>query len=197
MILQNFDSILQHLISGYSHPLSELSEEAWRTGAPGVVKSTKGVIYRFRSSVALSQNYGLFGGGSSVTDNYNSPNNNYPVMLVGSGDADEAYNDYEMAYLSDLSVVGFRAANTSYTTEGCTLTLAKTFVNNTENDITVNEVGMYLPISANQTGSSTNYSTSVMICREKLSAPVTLTANGGKATFSLTINIPLMNKPDE
>ena len=191
MILRNYDSIMQILTCGGATPSGPYDTE-WLAGRPGIVRNHDGSYY-FCTKTGNAY-FGLFGCNSNSNDNYVSPHI-YPVLLVGSGNNDVTYDDYTMNYLQDLSVAGYRGNIVTYSKESCTCVMTKTFINNTAEDITVNEIGIFTSIiGAKPTGSST-YSVSPLICREKLAEPVTLSANGGKATFSLTVNIPLMNKP--
>ena len=163
-------------------------EADWLGGMPGVVKDHSGVlkvVSKYRTS-----SFSIFGN-SSADDNYSTMQTGVggtapsAVLLVGSNNAAETYNDYCLDILDDLTAVGYRSAGITYTSEGCIYTTVKSFTNNTENDITVNEMGLSQRYSA----------IDVLLYRKKLDNPVTLKANGGTATFSLVINIPYANKP--
>lgn len=189
MLTRNYDSLMTGFMtilpaSGYTP-----TEADWLGGMPGAVKIHTGEvkpIYRYPFN-----DYTIFGN-ESAFDNYsklqnsNSSSGTMPFLLVGGNNATETYNDYHLDILENLTVVGYRSAGIAHSSDGCVYTTVKTFINNTENDITVNELGIYAHCSSN------NY---VLLYRKKLDKPVTLKAKGGSASFSLDIDIPYANKP--
>lgn len=192
MILRNYDSIMQILTCGGAKP-SAPYDTKWLAGCPGIVRDYSGSYY---FCIKGGDQYaGLLASGYNNRDNFTKPTYSGPALLVGSGNNDVTYNDYTMNYLQNLSVVGYRGNVVTYSEESCTCVMTKTFINNTAEDITVNEIGIFTCITANEPSNQSNLGINPLICREKLAEPVTLPANGGKATFSLTVNIPLMNKP--
>lgn len=189
MILRNYDSIMQQITGGGIKPKGPYDTK-WLAGCPGIVRDYHGSYY-FCNDIPVS--YGFFGC-ESAYDNYTAPGA-HPALLVGSGNNDVTYDDYTMAYAKGLSVVGYRGYVVTYSAEACAYVMTKTFINNTAEDITVNEIGMFTGVTGNNPNNTTNYSIALLTYREKLAEPVTLSANGGKATFSVTVNVPLMNKP--
>ena len=185
MLTRNFDN----MSVGFMTVMPEISsptETHWQGGAPGVIKNMDGII-RVINTFGLPS-YSIFGN-SNTLDNYASlPQNNsytHPALLLGSGTDEETYHDYNIEIISNLNVVGYRSAGATYTTEACKYTTVKTFINNTDTDVTVNEMGLIWHY-----GSNLDY----LLYRKKLGQPVTLKANGGTATFKLVIDIPY-NKP--
>lgn len=187
MLTRNYDS----LTVGYLTILPviyTIKESDWLGGMPGAVKTHYGLmktVNQFPSS-----GHSIFGHTSSEDRHsqlQTGTSSSYPpILLVGSNNAEESYNDFALTILGDLTVVGARYANIAYTAEGCSYNTVKTFVNNTENDITVNEVGLYQHFSENF---------DVLLYRKKLAQPVVMKARGGTATFNLVIDIPYANKP--
>lgn len=185
MLLRNADSVINGLISGW-HSV-ELSEDNWKNGVPGLIKNYQGTM-------GLVSSYkGFFGVGS--TDNVSSaPSSAYVSLLLGSNDADENYNDFNLELITTLGVSGACGAvrETVNGVHRCVLT--KTFVNNTAEDVTVKEMGVYVPFAGQRGGSSSSNSVLItLIAREKLATPVTIPANGGVATFTMTITIPVVD----
>ena len=187
MLTRNYDSLMTAFMtilppSGYTP-----TETDWLGGKPGVVKIHNGVMKTMYDYPRSS--YSTFGQ-SSNNDNLSQLSTStatiYPVLLVGKSNAAESYNDYAIDLITNLSVVGYRSAGITYSTDGCIYTTVKTFINNTENDITVNELGLYQHYENGL---------DVLVYRKKLATPVTLKAKGGTATFSLVIDIPYANKP--
>ena len=183
MLTRNYDSVtvaLMTILTTSGTP----TETDWLGGKPGVVKSHDGVV---RSIGDFPRTSNSVFGHSSSTDNISQlPTSNAPVLLAGSNNAEETYNDYCLNVLKNLTVVGYRSASITYSADGCVYTTVKTFINNTGNDITVNELGIY---------QNYDYASQVLLYRKKLDKPVTVKANGGTATFSLVIDIPYANKP--
>ena len=192
MMLRNYDSIMQQTTGGNPKP-DGAYDTKWLAGCPGIVRDHTGSYY-FTNRL-YAQVTSLFGCNRNNIDNYTQPTRDWPVLLVGKNNADVSYNDYTLDYATGLSVVGYRGNVITYSAESCTYTMTKTFINNTAEDVTINEVGIFTPAMGEQANSSSSFYSYTLLCREKLTEPVTLAANGGKATFSLTVNIPLMNKP--
>lgn len=186
MLTRNYDSLTTGLLTVL--PLKALTptETHWLGGKPGIFKDHFGLFKMIPDMPEFY--YSIFGNSSSV-DSFSQLINSteiIPILLVGSNDAEESYNDYALSIISSLTVVGGRYANVNYTSDDCIYNTVKTFVNNTENDITVNEVGLYQHFSENF---------DVLLYRKKLATPVTLKARGGTASFNLVIDIPYANKP--
>lgn len=185
MLTRNFDN----LSVGYLTVIPDVTsptETQWMSGMPGLIKNTSASIHRVGSYGEVG--YSLLGS-SSITEDYaNLPSSDssvHPMLLLGSGTDEETYYDYKIDVINNLNVVGYRSANVTYTAEACKYTTVKTFINNTDSDITVNEIGLFSHFST---------SADVLLYRKKLDQPVTLKANGGTGTFKLEVNIPY-NKP--
>ena len=187
MLTKNYDSLTVGFLTILPADTFTPTEADWLGGMPGVIKDHNGVM---RSVTNYRNTNNSMFGNSNNADNLsqmqiNSSTSLPPILLVGSNNAAETYNDYSLDVLKDLTAVGFRSVGITHTSEGCVYTTVKTFLNNTEKDITVNEIGL-----------SQHYSSfDILLYRKKLDTPVTLKANGGTATFSLVINIPYANKP--
>lgn len=186
MLTRNYDSLTVGLLTILPPKGSTPKEADWLGGTPGVIKDHFGLVKVIGEIPDYS--YTIFGNISSVDSHsqLSNVNNIMPVLLVGSNSAEESYNDYSLSILGDLTVIGARYANIAYTAEGCVYNTVKTFVNNTDNDIIVNEVGLYQHFS-------TNFD--FLLYRKKLAQPVVMKARGGTATFNLVIDIPYANKP--
>lgn len=186
MLTRNFDSMMVGFLTVF--PSSGTPKESdWLAGKPGAVKTHYGPmksITKFPSS-----SFSLFGGSNISDDQAQIPTADnitaVPMLLVGKSNAEETYDDYALDLVTELTLTGRRYANITYTADGCVYNTVKTFVNNTENDITVNEVGIYFHFEFNY---------DVLLYRKKLDKSVTLKANGGTATFNLVIDIPYANK---
>lgn len=187
MLTRNYDSLTTGFMTILPPDGFTPVESDWLGGMPGVVKDHKGVVRAVTNY--QNYNYSIFGNSSTV-DNLSQMQTSTgsslsPILLVGSNNAAETYNDYCLDILDDLTAVGYRSAGIAYTSEGCVYTTVKSFINNTDEDITVNEIGL-----------SQRYATiDVLLYRKKLDQPVTLRAKGGTATFSIVIDIPYANKP--
>lgn len=185
MLTRNFDNISV----GYLTVLSEITsptEAQWMSGMPGLFKNINGTIRK--TTYYGESGFSLFGSSSSADANVNLSSSSitvHPMLLVGSGTEEETYYDYKIDIINNLNVVGYRSANVAYTAEACKYTTVKTFINNTDSDVTVNEIGLFSHL-----GSSAD----ILLYRKKLGQPVTLKANSGTATFKLEVDIPY-NKP--
>lgn len=185
MLTRNFDNIMVGYLTIASGGTAK--EADWLGGKPGVVKTQYGLIKTINKYPP--QGYSMFGNADGYDDYIELPtssNANHAILLVGSNNAEESYNDFSISILNNLTVIGDRYANITYSEEGCVYNTVKTFVNNTEEDITVNEVGILQHYDV---------AVDVLLYRKKLDKSVTLKANGGTATFNLVIDIPYANKP--
>lgn len=188
MLLRNFDNVVNGYISGAPSVIP--TENDWLKGIPWLVKINSGAVYCVTNASNIMS--GFFGGSY---DNATSLTNfsSGPKLMLGSNDADENYNDYKLELITSLSVSSSRgvANSTENGVHRCVLT--KTFVNNTAEDVTVKEMGMYNDLSGRGGSSSSTYSLTALVAREKLAEPVTIPANGGVATFTMTITIPVVD----
>lgn len=186
MLTRNFDSIMAGYLTIASTNTTP-KESEWLGGRPGAVKTQYGLIKVINKfSQSGDSMFGNAGGNDDYAELPTSSNQNYGILLVGSNNAEESYNDFAISILSDLTVIGDRYSNITYSEEGCVYNTVKTFVNNTEEDIIVNEVGIFQHYDV---------AVDVLLYRKKLDKSVTLKANGGTATFNLVIDIPYPNKP--
>ena len=126
---------------------------------------------------------------TSGVDSTLFPNSNsYGVFLtnlkvyVGSGTTAETIDDYclesQINTLDIISSTGTNSNNPSYI-DGYINTFTSTFKNNTNADITVNEIGII--------GKENTYNVEALIYREVLDTPITIAPNTTKA-FSVTIS---------
>ena len=185
MLTRNYDSLTTGLLTVLPADYSP-KEADWSAGMPGVFKDHFGAIKSIASFPRYD--YTIFGN-VSYNDRYtqlNEISGIVSVLLVGSNNAEESYHDTALSIISGLTVAGTRFVSISYSPDDCIYNTVKTFVNNTENDITVNEVGLYQHYE-------TNFD--ILLYRKKLAQPVTLKARGGTASFNLVIDIPYANKP--
>ena len=186
MLTRNFDNIMVGYLTVFASGSTE-KESEWSGGRPGVVKTQYGMIKSINKYPG--NGYTIFGNANNSEAYEQLPatsGSNFAVLIVGSNNAEETYNDYSLNIIKDLTVIGSRYVNTTYSEEGCVYNTVKTFVNNTENDIIVNELGLYQHYDS---------TIDVLLYRKKLDKSVTLKANGGTATFNLVIKIPYANKP--
>lgn len=186
MLTRNFDNIMMGYLTIASTGTTP-KESEWLGGRPGSIKTHYGLMKTITKYPQTG--YSMFGS----TQGYDvflhlptSSNQVFAVLLVGSNNADETYNDFSINIISDLTVIGSRYSNITYSEEGCVYNTVKTFVNNTENDIIVNEIGLYHHFDVAE---------DALLYRKKLDKSVTLKAKGGTATFNLVIDIPYANKP--
>ena len=186
MLTRNFDSLMAGYLSIASTSTTP-KESEWLGGRPGAVKTQYGLIKSIRNFPANGDSmFGNAGGNDDYTELPTSSNQNYAILLVGSNNAEESYNDFSISILSDLTVIGDRYSNITYSEEGCVYNTVKTFVNNTAEDIIVKEVGIFMHYDV---------AVDVLLYRKKLDKSVTLKALGGTASFNVVINIPYANKP--
>lgn len=188
MLTRNYDSLTTGLLTALVGEYYIPKEADWLAGMPGVLKDHFGAIKPITSFPRYD--YTIFGNPSTYDNVSNLSQlqnaSKMPFLFVGSNNAEESYNDYALSIIGDLAVAGTRYVSISYSPDDCIYNTVKTFVNNTENDITVNEVGLYHHYE-------TNFD--VLLYRKKLAQPVVLKARGGTASFNLVIDIPYANKP--
>lgn len=186
MLTRNFDSIVAGYLTVFGAGSTQ-KEAEWLGGRPGVVKTQYGMIKAINQYPGSNGSiFGQLNNSEAFEQLPATSGNNFAILIVGSSNAEETYNDYSLNIIKDLTVIGYRYVNTTYSEEGCVYNTVKTFVNNTENDITVNELGLYQHY---------DNAVDVLLYRKKLDKSVTLKAKGGTATFNLVINIPYANKP--
>lgn len=188
MLTRNFDSIMAGYLTVLPSKSLTPKEADWLGGIPGVVKNHYGLMRAI--TYYQGTGFSIFGHSSSSDNISQVPQDSsvtaMPIMIVGKSNAEETYYDYALDDIAELTTIGTRYVNMTYNQEGCVYNTIKTFVNNSDNDITVNEIGIYQHIEFNH---------DVLLYRKKLDKSVTLKANGGTATFNLVIDIPYANKP--
>ena len=185
MLTRNYDSLMTGLLTILPAKTLTPTETHWLGGKPGIFKDHFGL---FKMIPDMPKFYYTIFGNSNGIDAFsqlNSIGDITPILLVGSNNAEESYDDYALSIISSLTVAGSRYSSINHTSNDCIYNTVKTFVNNTENDITVNEVGLYQHFSENY---------DVLMYRKKLAQPVVLKARGGTASFNLVIDIPYANK---
>lgn len=114
------------------------------------------------------------------TSNLNLRYNGF-VLFVGTGETAEADTDYKLNTPVELSVTSASCTHTAYNKTLVT----RTFQNNTENAVTVKEVGLYL-FAHQGSSTSTDFYPTVMLGRKVLDAPVTLAVGD---TYTFTYNL--------
>lgn len=188
MLTRNYDSLTVGYLTVLPTKGFTPKELDWLGGMPGVVKNHYGLIKVITSYQGTG--YSVFGHSSGSDNSSQLPTDSsvssLPILLVGKSNAEESYNDYALDVITELTTIGTRYVNITYNQEGCVYNTIKTFVNNSDNDITVNEIGIYQHFELNF---------DFLLYRKKLAQPVTLKAKGGTATFNLVIDIPYANKP--
>lgn len=116
----------------------------------------------------------------------------YTGIVVGTGSIAPTYNDYKMESAVDPSIVSYTAnslaspptGNNSQITDPMVVTFTQNITNNSGNDITIKEVGLFK-------GTSSTYCASVLITRDVIS-PVTIAPNETK-TFIVTMDFAQMS----
>lgn len=127
--------------------------------------------------------------GSATFYYFNTFRANGFVLFVGSGEKEEDLEDYK---LENPLVLQVKNASCFTQADGKVIT-QRTFYNHTEEDVTINEVGLYIfahqYLSSNQSGvQRTLTSNVVMIGRKVLASPVIL-KTGEMYTFTYTIDM--------
>lgn len=108
-------------------------------------------------------------------------------VAFGTGDTTPTPDDYKLAGSTISSLSGSVAKNVSVDEDGTTLTAIYTLTNSGTEDVTVREIGLF------NIGyySKLKYSTSFLLDRTVLDAPVTIPAGGiGQVTYTIRLNYP-------
>lgn len=128
--------------------------------------------------------------GAAALDAMNVAADMGPVLAVGSGSAKADYEDYTLTDITGLTHVSYTYGKPYFNaaTGYWYGWVARTFTNGTGASVTVSEIGVYLPLYCGYTSSKP--SMAVLVCRERLSAPVTI-ANGGSFSFGLRFRMPV------
>lgn len=106
-----------------------------------------------------------------VQGSVNSHNQNGLIVFVGSGNSEVTADDYKLESALNLSVIGASCYHNKNVT-----TVTRTFLNNTEDEVTVKEMGLYL-FRNGYNGNNTFNRKLVMIGRKVLEAPIVLQPN--------------------
>lgn len=121
--------------------------------------------------------------------NYNTTTTNKIYMrngftiFLGTGDTEATVNDYCLANSIELASLN---GSCTHLANGVT-TVQRTFVNNTENDVTIKEIGLYM-FSPN---SETNKEYPIILMgRKVLASPITIPVGD---TYTATYNIDFRN----
>jgi hypothetical protein len=112
-----------------------------------------------------------------------------PLLAVGSGDAEEDFEDYTLTDITDLTHVSYTYGTPYYDEEAECWTgwVARTLTNNTGEEVTVNELGVYLPLYCGNTASKP--SMAALVYREVMASSVVM-PNGGSFTLGLKFRLP-------
>ena len=125
---------------------------------------------------------------SSSSSNYSDGGvptfRNGMVLFVGTGDTPVTANDYCLAEAKELQVTGASCTHT----ENETTLVTRSFINNTSEDVTIKEVGLYVFHDFNGVTNSNYYQYIVMIGRIVLDTPVTMAVGEGY-TFTYIIDM--------
>lgn len=183
MILKTFITGLKNLMSDNNSLLLVTLKTTGNTQQE--YHNTAGLFGSFFKSVA---NVGPYWN----TTPYDTPKNNtsyrasysFPVILVGSGTTAPTADDYKLEnFIADIRYMGCNCSD-----YGGTFTITNTIQNITENDVTINEVGLHAYCNYASTYPP-SYSTFYhMLTREVLPAPIILKA-GETRVFSISINL--------
>lgn len=122
------------------------------------------------------------------------------TLVVGSGTTPVTDDDYKLdAPITTLTAVSATTScktnDTGNTLSPTTFVISTTYRNDTEAPITVNEIGIMIPVGYKLSGTSTNDNaiSSCLIYREVLTTPVTIEPNQLR-TFSITTDVATILK---
>lgn len=121
---------------------------------------------------------------TNLSDSYVPSFRNGMVLFVGTGDTPVTADDYCLAEAKELQVTGASCTHT----ENETTLVTRSFINNTSEDVTIKEVGLYVFHDFNNVGSSSYHQYIVMIGRTVLDTPVTMAVGEGY-TFTYIIDM--------
>ncbi len=128
--------------------------------------------------------------GAAALDAMNIAADMGPVLAVGSGTAEADYGDYTLTDITGLTHTSYTYGKPHYDASDGSWTgwVTRTLTNATGAEVTVNEIGVYLPLYCGYT--SSNVSMVVLVYREKLSVPVVM-QNGDSFSFGLKFKMPV------
>ena len=122
------------------------------------------------------------------------------TLVVGSGTTPVTDDDYKLdAPITTLTAVSAttscKTADTEEVLSPTTFTITTTYRNSTEAPVTVNEIGIMIPVGYKYSGSGTmsNALSSCLIYREVLETPVTIEP-GQLRTFSIATDVATILK---
>ena len=122
------------------------------------------------------------------------------TLVVGSGTTPVTDDDYKLdAPITTLTAVSAttscKSAGTGDALSPTTFTVTTTYRNDTEAPVTVNEIGIMIPVGykISGTGSNNNALSSCLIYREVLETPVTIEPNQLR-TFSIATDVATILK---
>lgn len=124
------------------------------------------------------------GTGNTSTLNKVYMRNGFTIFL-GTGDTEATVNDYCLANSIELASTG---GSCTHLENGVT-TVQRTFVNNTENDVTIKEIGLYM-FSPNSDSNSSYQYPIILMGRKVLTSPITIPVGD---TYTATYNIDFRN----
>lgn len=117
------------------------------------------------------------------------------ILAVGTGTGAVSYNDYTLSDITTLTHVSYNYALVTRNSSGkWGGYLGRTLRNDTAADITVTEIGIYLPLFyADASGAQdflvSSYGSAYLVWRELLSSPVTLSP-GESYNFAVNFELP-------
>lgn len=155
--------------------------------APSNNHKLAGVVRSFNYDITTATNsftqelnantwYGIVSNGNSHAQNARQSGF---ILFVGTGDTEVTETDYKLSSSIALSVTN---ASCKHNADGTT-TVTRTFLNNTENEVIIKELGLYVFKYYN---SETSYA--VMLGRKVLTTPVLIPV-GASYTFTWTIDL--------
>ena len=121
--------------------------------------------------------------GTGTTNDLNNIQNGF-ILFVGTGDTPVTANDYKLDTPISLPVA---SASCKHNTDNTTVVM-RTFVNETEDDIEIKEIGLYVFQTNRYTSSDTRTFLPVLIGRKVLENPVII-GTGSSYAFTYTINM--------
>lgn len=161
------------------------------TNASYKVRDTKNEVI---SSYYLNHMYMTTTSGANYSETGITLNNNslYTGIVVGTGSTAPTYNDYKMESAVDPNIVSYTSNSLTFPpintnsqiTDPMVVTFTQNITNNSGNDITIKEVGLFK-------GTGSTSCASVLITRDVIS-PVTITPNETK-TFIVTMDFAQMS----
>ena len=189
MFTRNFDNLILKGVSGDTSTTTP-TQTTWENGTQLGIKNNSGTYYPIyiSSSIGSYSVYNIL----KITNSTNSFSTSYVTMVLGTGTAQETYNDYTINTASGLTMNSYTGTISIDTnTQNVIITNSKIVTNNTSSDITITEIGISKPVSYNSSGTVTP----VLVYRKLLPTPVVIPANGGVQNFELKFTMSRPNMP--